>query len=275
LRARAGGFGELAATGDQAMCSTRAFYRVIRFIATACIAIALLATSALADVDQYKFTNKTGQDAKDLHIEWEGNVSWPGTGVPPQNPGNAFAAAHGNGSNFVGLAQGQTGNGVPNMSDVVLDFHYSGQKPVISKAWWTFTNSTTAMELPGMPAPIRLQMIRGKVNEWAMTPATGNGLLAVTIDNTQNLFSPVSGDDGIMTAYRFGQFIESLEYGEVLSLNHSKISYNGISYSDDFPNIDVQVLQQDSTQAVTVSTVPEPATLLCVAGLAVLVRRRH
>jgi hypothetical protein len=243
------------------------------WVAIVC-AINLISSSVFADVDQWKFTNATGRNAQDLHLNWEGKVSWPGTGVPNQSPANTFRAAHGNGTAMVGFAQGQTGDGVPAQvppASVVIDFEYTGQKPVLTEAWWTFTNSTTNM---GTDA-VRLKATPGKINQWALVPATGDGVLAVTIDRTQSLFQTTSGDDGVATALRFAQFIDSLPFGNVLDLSGNQISYTGLSYSDDMPNVAVQIVHQDSTQPVTLGTVPEPA---CVAGMSIgvasLTRRR-
>jgi hypothetical protein len=248
--------------------------------AIAMLSLLVAAVPLRADVDQWKFINKTGQHAQDLHLKWEGDVSWPGTGTPPQQPANTFAAAHGNGSSSVGLAMAQTGTGVPVQApaaSVVIDFHYTGPKPVLTEAWWTFTNSTTELELPGMPSPIRLKVSPGKTNEWAMAPATGDGVLAVTLDDVVTQFYTVSGETGAQTAARFGALIDSTPFGEVLSLNDSRISFNGHSYNDLSPNIAVEIIQQDTTQPVIVTDVPEPAaagSILSLTAVALARRRK-
>jgi hypothetical protein len=160
---------------------------------------------------------------------------------------------------------------VANGSSLVMTFEFTGTKPELDKAWWTFTNSLTDLGTNAKP----LKVVDAKINDWAMVPATGDGVLAVTIDRTRSLFQTTPGDSGQVTAMKFAQFIDSLPFGDMMRLAGNQVTYNGLAYSDDLDNLVVDVLHQDSSQPVTISSVPEPTSLAGLLAVAVLVRRRR
>jgi hypothetical protein len=209
--------------------------------------------------------------AQDLHLKWKrGTPSWPG-GTPTQNPPGSFPGASGSGSSTTNFRQAVTGSGVANNGSLVMTFEFTGSKPELEKAWWTYTNSLTDLGSTAQP----LHVVDPKINEWAMVPATGDGVLAVTIDRSRSFFQTTPGDSGLVTAQKFAQFIDQLPFGDVMSRAASSVTYNGLSYSDDADNLIVQVMRQDTTQPVTISTVPEPTSLAALAVTTLLFRRRR
>src|SRR5688500_18066900 len=97
----------------------------------AALAFCLTARTALAqNTEQWKFNNKTGVLAKDLHLKFDRAVIWPG-GSPSQTPANSLPTSHGNGTSNVSFAQGFTGTGVTDPGNVVMEFQYEGTKPVL------------------------------------------------------------------------------------------------------------------------------------------------
>lgn len=253
------------------MRGTRGTLRTIRPIAAALMLVAAAAGPALGDQDQWKFTNTTGTDAQDLHLKWKKGVpTWPG-GAPTQDPANTFPGASGSGTANTNFRKAFTGTGVANNGSVVMTFEFTGTKPVLEKAWWTFNNSLETLGDDAKP----LKVVDPKKNEWVMAPATGDGLLAVTIDGTRSFFETTAGDTGQATAARFAQFIGAMPYGDVMEFANNQVTYNGLSYGDRVDNLVVDVLRQDSTQPVAVSVVPEPTALAALAMAPLLSRRRR
>ena len=245
--------------------------RIVRKLTVAAVMVVATAVPALADQDQWKFTNNTGTPAQDLHLKWKkGTPTWPG-GAPTQDPAGTFPGASGSGTAATNFRQAFTGSGVANGSSLVMTFEFTGTKPELDKAWWTFTNSLTDLGTNAKP----LKVVDAKINDWAMVPATGDGVLAVTIDRTRSLFQTAPGDSGQVTAMKFAQFIDALPFGDMMRLAGNQVTYNGLAYSDDLDNLVVDVLHQDSTQPVTISSVPEPTSLAGLLAAAVLVRRRR
>ena len=239
--------------------------------AAALMVIAAAAGPALADQDQWKFTNKSGKDAQDLHLKWKkGTPTWPG-GTPTQDPANTFPGASGSGTKDTNFRKAFTGTGVAKDGSVVITFEFDGTKPELKEATWTYTNSLTDLGADSKP----LKVVDPKINEWAMVPATGDGALAVTIDRTRSLFQTTPGDSGLVTAQKFAQFIGELPFGDMMGLADNQVTYNGLSFSDDVDNLVVDVLRQDSTQPVSITSVPEPASLAALALTVVLARRRR
>jgi hypothetical protein len=247
--------------------------RSLRIIAAAAVmAIVASASPALADQDQWKFTNKSGKDAQDLHLKWKkGTPTWPG-GTPTQDPANTFPGASGSGTKDTNFRKAFTGTGVAKDGSVVMTFEFTGTKPELKEAIWTYTNSLTDLGADSKP----LKVVDPKINEWAMVPATGDGVLAVTIDRTRSLFQTTPGDSGLATAQKFAQFIDALPFGDMMGLADNSVTYNGLSFSDDMDNLVVDVLSQDSSQPVTIASVPEPAALAgLLFGPALLLARRR
>ena len=146
----------------------RTLRSVRKLAAAAFIVVAASSGAALADQDQWKFTNKTGVAAQDLHLKWKrGTPSWPG-GTPTQNPPGSFPGASGSGSSTTNFRQAVTGSGVANNGSLVMTFEFTGSKPELEKAWWTYTNSLTDLGSTAQP----LHVVDPKINEWAMVPAS-------------------------------------------------------------------------------------------------------
>jgi hypothetical protein len=240
-------------------------------IATALVFTAAAAVPALGDQDQWKFTNKTGMDAQDLHLKWKkGTPTWPG-GAPTQDPANTFPGASGSGTSTTNFRKAFTGTGVANDGSLVMTFEFTGTKPVLEKAWWTFNNSLETLGADAKP----LKVVDAMKNEWAMTPASGDGLVAVTIDRVRSVFQTTPGDTGVATAQKFAQFVSTLPFGDVMALADNSVTYNGLSFSDDMDNLIVDVMRQDSTQPLSVTSVPEPSGLAGLALASVLLARRR
>ena len=249
--------------------------RNITFTALVVFATAQTAFAQL-NTAEWKFTNKTGAKALDLHLKFNKPVTWTGD-TPKQNPTETFKRATPANNPTVGLAKGPgtEGTGVPKDKSVTIEFNYEGTKPKLKQAWWTFTNNHVVPANSEQGA-VPLRVVDELKNEWAMTPATGDGLVAVTIDRFQSIFRPTPGDDGAESAARFAQFISAMPYGDVLDFTGGQVIYTGRSYSDDMNNVIVDVLRQDSTQPVDVAQVPEPClSAAMLVGPSLLLGRRR
>jgi len=193
------------------------------------------------------FCNNTGSHATDLHINFTlGTVHFIHDPNHPSdatlsNPSDAFHEGNGDGTTSIELKQGD-GNGVDagGCVSVKLEYHIN-RAPQITTWWWTSNGVRTS--------PIMKK--RDLQNVWATNSASGDGHITVTVGQTSYDFFSSSGDDGITTAQKFTTFILNVPSGEVLSVSETAVMYTADSFESE-TNIAVQVLSQDSTQAVTV-----------------------
>ncbi len=237
-------------------------------------ALSLFAVAAqAAGKQEYKFINPTPKThASDLHIEFDGPVTWPG-GNPTQTPAGTFGTSNGNGTQTVDLAEGFTGTGVGPGGSVVVSLDFGANKPPkVKKSWWTKGNTIT----PGIEDTIRVRNTGNdrhllsedpKIrNQWALTAATGNGVVQVIVDGVPHLFSPLPGDDGEATANRFADFLEGTQFGTGITTDKN-VCYSTSHIFEGEPH-QVQILQQDATQPMTSGINPTPG--MSPAGLWVL-----
>lgn len=250
-------------------------------------AVAIATSAYAAGTEQYKFVNKTNRTATDLHIEFNGTVTWSPP-APTQVPANAFATSNGTGTNTVDLADGFTGTGVPADGDVVLSFNYGGgTPPKVTKAYWTKSNTLTPNEgvdtLRGPNKEHLLHPDKTIKNQFASVAASGNGILVVTLDGTPHQFFQQTGETGTAAAARFATFVENLQFGTVRWVDNNSV-YITSDIMDGNQPLAVQVVQPDNAQSVTVSEIAFPGVspvsigvligLLAIAGALVVARRR-
>lgn len=217
--------------------------------------------SAMAKTEEYKFTNNTGQKATDLHIKFnKGSLEDGGDEVPNDAlPNNDVD----DGASTVNYKAGLSGKGVASGDSIVIKIKFQGTTPKVKSAWWTNGNTLDpdGDNTPGKPGtgdyiPNGELKATDKANVWASVAATGDGLYMVMIDGQPFDFQTFPGEMGEQTAQRFAQFITDQwpQYGEVLMLEGPMVEYTGHSYFTDLPNVDIQILQQDSTQELFVDT---------------------
>jgi len=220
-------------------------------------------TALAAGKQEYKFTNPTPKShASDLHIEFDGPVSWP-AGNPNQTPPGTFATSNGNGTQNVDLAEGFTGTGVGPGGSVVVSLDFGANKPPkVKKAWWTKGNTLTPAESDSInvrDTGTNRHLLREdpKIrNSWVMAPATGNGLVHVVIDGVPHPFQPLPGDDGVATAERFADFLEATQFGTAL-FEGKAVCYSTSHIREGQPH-QILILQQDETQTMTTGLSPTP-----------------
>lgn len=221
-----------------------------------CVSVSLavcglaLGTAHAQKSKEYKFTNDTGKDAQDLHIDFNHGVTWTGT-VPEQSPKETFKEAETKGSSKVGLAAGQSGSGVKAGDSVSITFEYDGTTPKVKNSKWTYDNKTCLTansSFQDMVCMEALVMFDGG-------PATGNGMLMVVIDNQPHPFQTLPGDPPWVTAEKFASLVSNIPWGDVSEVGPQHVRFTGLSYFSQKPNVIVEMVQPDFTQLINVMPV--------------------
>jgi hypothetical protein len=234
-----------------------------------CLLQGAMTSSAYGNAKRFKFTNNKGALATDLHIWFDRTrppVTFPPNpddpGTPIQNPKGTFKEASGSGTWRVNLAKGiDGGTGVANGNSLILTFDFPGPGvPTVRCARWTQGGDGTIESNPRLwPKGVKwlgkeLKKKKNK-NEWVMVPATGDGHIAVTIDGITYDFFSTAGASAAATAAAFAGFINGIPLGTVLAFSENSVTYAAEVYGIDDP-ITVEVITQDSTQPVTITTLP-------------------
>lgn len=93
-------------------------------------ALALNATSAFAASKKFTFPNKTGQQANDLHVEFD-------QGVTPKLENNSYGAFSNYNSSPGSSSAEFDGGTVADKGNTAIRFENTGNKITIKKWWWT------------------------------------------------------------------------------------------------------------------------------------------
>lgn len=206
--------------------------------------------TAFGKTKQIKFTNNSSEDATDLHVEFQrGSLE-----VTELDPADSFKTNDADDSrSTVNFAAGLTGQGVKASNSVVITFKYSGSDPKVKSAWWTNGNTLTPQGKhdKGQPGTGDYipdgELLAGDILlSWSGGRAAGDGVYMVLIDAQPRQFDTFPGDTGETVSARFSQFVQEWEFGSVLAEAPGMVQCTGYSYFNDLPNIQIDVLQQDS-----------------------------
>lgn len=210
-----------------------------------------LATTAYGKETEIKFTNNSGQKADDLHVEFQ-RGSLEVTGMTPKDalPLNDASDSR----STVNFRAGLSGKGVAVGDSVVIKFKYSGSDPKVKCAWWTNGNTLTptgnhkkGTQGTGDYIPDgELNLKTDLTLAWAGSRGAGDGVYMVMIDSQPRDFITFPGDTPDSVSARFATFIQEWQYGLVLAEEPGFVQCTGLSYFTDIPNIQIDVLQQDS-----------------------------
>lgn len=208
--------------------------------------------TAFGKQEQMRFTNNSGVMATDLHIEFN-RGSLKITNVDPADslPLNDSDET----KSTINLKSGLSGKGVGNGNSITITFQYSGSDPKVKSAWWTNGNTFTPVGRHDKGKDGTGDYIpKGELQASDMTlswvgnrEATGDGQYLVMIDGQPRPFDTFPGDTPGSVSARFSQFVQEWEFGLVLAEDFGLVQCTGYSYFTDLPNIQIDVLQQDST----------------------------
>ena len=220
------------------------------------LGMSMVAGTAIGKMKQAKFTNNSSTKATDLHIEFQ-RGSMQVTGVFPVNslPINDSDKK----ASTINLKAGDLGAGVNAGDSIIITFKYSGSDPKVKSAWWTSGNTLKpngnhkkGQQGTGDYIPDGELTGTDVTLQWVGSQATGDGVYMVLIDAQPLEFDTLPGEPVDSVSARFSQFILDLEFGNVLAEDIGVVQCTGYSYFTDIPNLQVDVIQQDSTLEVFV-----------------------
>ena len=219
----------------------------------------------------FKFVNKTGQDATDLHIDFKNQAKKL---ADPQHPGDAtyqephgiFKHGQGDGGNHWDLAAGN-GNGVEKDSAVTLYFEFTGNAPPEVKRY-TWTNDNDLNPKTGI---IKTKQNRKGVYKYTCADqSAGDGFTELTVANETFTFNYPPGLTDTEMALTFADFIENeVEFLHVSSIDENVITIHSSYLSEDLDNF-TNNIQQDSLMATEFKYDPEYIPTLTEWGVIIL-----
>ncbi len=253
-----------------------------------------LSIDAIAQA-QYKFTNKEGVNAKDIHIKFNRPViKYPPNPNPnndptTQSPSGTFPLCAGGtapGTSTIDMGAG-AGAGVPPNGSITLTFNYSGnQVPTIVKWWWTSDG-----DVDGSTGQLGVEK-KGKKNcfSFGTNPSTGNGAIELIVDNTPHTFNVPPGLTGDLTATAFEGFVNAIPFAVAVRDNNN-VSVTTNAYGDGSPGeFSASIISNDATQNITLLNCDEEVheiptlsqwgliifgSILMIVGVIFIVRRRR
>ncbi len=220
------------------------------------VGMSMVAGTAIGKMKQAKFTNNSSMKATDLHIEFQ-RGSLKVTGVFPVNslPINDSDKT----ASTINLKAGDFGTGVKAGDSIIITFEYSGSDPKVKSAWWTSGNTLDPQgkhekgkQGTGDYIPDGELIGTDVTLQWVGAQATGDGVYMVLIDAQPMEFDTLPGEPVDSVSARFSQFIQGLEFGNVLAEDIGVVQCTGYSYFTDIPNFQIDIIQQDSTLEIFV-----------------------
>ena len=231
------------------------------------LAVLTVAVPALASERDIKFTNKSGQDANDLHIVFSQHTTVKSKG---DWAGDKSTGSNDTTHNFYGT----TVKADDTAAKITLT---STVNTLTIGKWWLTTGGTANMDGTQI-GPTNTDT--GGATLSFLGPASGDGVIAVAINGLAHEFDTVAGDTAEQSVLSFDTFMNSLVDGTFQLINSTLVSptsdtYVGNLLGDPATELNVSVLRADTTQEFLFSPIPEPSSLIGgAAGIAGLVLRR-
>jgi hypothetical protein len=220
---------------------------------------------------KYKFKNKTGQNATDLHIKFKNGATFvPNPQVPLDktltNPPGAFQLGNGNGSNRVNLAAGE-GNGVLNGQTISIYFASAdGAMAEVKSYCWTNDNNLN----PNNGIIKTKQNRKGWYKYSSSGQSAGDGFTELTVANETFTFNYPPGLSDTEMALSFADFIETeVEFLHVSSIDENVVTIHSSYLCEDLDNFTCNI-QQDSLMATEFKYIPEVIPTLTQWGVIIL-----
>ncbi|MFO7873165.1 MAG: hypothetical protein R6U62_01635 [Bacteroidales bacterium] len=249
--------------------------RLLSGLCFICFCLFLIPSLALGQTSkQYKFTNKHGEEAKDLHIKISPAVQHnPETQQHPVDPDDntvPFPEVHGEGSTTMGFGKGLTGNGVPAGGDVVFTFDYDGSTPRIIRWWWTKSGDPNDLSNANRLGPKNYPR-RGEFTFTSLDPSAGDGLIHLTVDDEMNTFDMPADLSSEQATLAFKAFVEDqFLFADATLLEATKVEIISRAHSNQIDDILVNVIP-DSNMEVVFKYLPEVIPTLTEWGVIILV----
>ena len=206
-----------------------------------------------------KFTNKTGQNVDDLHLDFRTGATIDFTKTSPFNSerGNDKTSRH----NLYGAT-------IENGKSATVRITSNSTTIKLKKWWWT--KGGNALKDGKRVGEFEYDDGSGEL-AFSGGSATGDGLISVVIDGTSNIFQTNFGDSSMQTASAFHSFLTGItgDLGFLLMFSQilgdaKTVSYAGNLLGDIESQLkNITIIKTDSGQDFTVthSPVPVPAAV--------------
>jgi hypothetical protein len=238
-----------------------------------CLILLVVVTPTIAQQKTYKFENKTGEKAYDLHIEFKNGatkVENPNGDPTKMYPEGTFKEGEGNTSNKWHFAAGDSTNenyGVNNGASIILYFGYTGNSaPEVKRYKWTRDNNLN----PSNGVIKSKENRRGWYKFTSVDLSDGDGLAEITVADESYTFNYPPGLTDTEMATSFADFITNeVEFLHVSSIDDNIVIVHSTYLSEDLDNFTCNI-QQDSLMNTEFKYIPEVIPTVTEWGVIIL-----